>query len=112
MAGEERDISTPKVLQKRLGNIPFPLGLLAAVGITPDRVPHWWHGTDKHLPDGAASYLMLLAALAHKSRFGLKRERSVPLSWDVNEGLAVQELEASFLDLLLLFAKYSLFTER
>lgn len=55
---------------------------------------------------------MLLAALAHKSRFGLKWERSVPLSWDVNEGLAVQELEASFLDLLLLFAKYSLFTER
>lgn len=111
-AGEEGDTSALKVLQRSLGNIPFPLGLLAAAGVTPDRVPHWWHSTVKHLLDGATSYLVLLAALAHESMFGLKCERSVPLSWDVNRGLAIQDVEASFLDLLPLFAKYSLFTGR
>lgn len=55
---------------------------------------------------------MLVTALAHESWFGSKWERSVPLSWDVNRGLAIQELQASFLDLVLLFAKCSRFTGR
>ena len=90
---------------EEVGKHPFSLGLLAAAGVMPDCVWRWWHSTAKHLSDGAASYLVLLAALAHESRFGLKWQRSVPLSWDVNGGLAIQELEASFLDLLLFFAK-------
>lgn len=85
---------------------PFPLGLRAAGGITPGHVPRWWHGAAERLSDGASSNLILLTALARKSGFGLKWEKSVPLSWDVNGGLAIQELEASFLGLLLLFAKH------
>lgn len=109
---EGGDTSASQVLQRKSGNIPFSLGLFAAAGVTLECVLHWWHSTAKHRSDGAVSYLVLLAALAQQSWFGLKWERSVPLGWGVNGGLAIQELKASFLDLLLLFAKYSLFTGR
>lgn len=87
--GEEGDTSAPKVLQRRLGNIHFPLGFLAAAGVMPDRVPHWWHGAAEHLSD--ASYLVFLTALAHESQFWLEMGKVCPTELGCKRGLSHSE---------------------
>lgn len=71
------------------------------------------HPFSKILSDSATSQLALLSSsLAHKSQLGLRWEQFALLRRDVNGGLDIQELEASSLDLLLMFDKCFLFTGR
>lgn len=89
--GQEGDTSVPEASQRMLGNTPFPMGPHAAATQPCPKLAAQ-HSRASFRSDGATSYLMLLAALAHKSRFGLKWEKSFPLSMDVNGGLDLQEL--------------------
>lgn len=93
--GEEGDTSAPEVLQRRLGNIPFSPKIPCSCSCTAQPCPTLAAQPIPARPSlsvGAASYLMLLTALAHKPWFGSEWERSVPLSWDVNRSLALQQL--------------------